>query len=179
MPSGHIDQDVHDWTARWNDRADREARFAQKLHGGALLALHRQLCEVHEREVSDLCALQELHVAVIGTETKHDHYREAEEEHGVEGPEDLLVERGCPANPLIFQDLPIHFDSAASMLFARFGQTFVQNVIATLNNGKLPRMPSPIRSPFWSWLSTLLRIIERGFPRQTPADPIAGWSNRR
>ena len=39
------DADVDNWAARWNDRADREANMAMKMHGGELLRLHQQLWE--------------------------------------------------------------------------------------------------------------------------------------
>ena len=57
--------DFDNWAARWNDRADREANMAMKLHGEELLGLHRQLCAHHERELAELCALQELHLDIL------------------------------------------------------------------------------------------------------------------
>ena len=131
---GFVDQDVQDWTARWNDRADREAKAAQRLHGSALLSLHRQLWEVHEREVADLCALQDLHIAVMDIDTKQVRPTDAEEDIGEEGPVDLLVERGCLADPPRLQALPIQVDSTAPELCSRFGVTFVRNMITTLQS---------------------------------------------
>ena len=59
------DADVDNWAARWNDRADREANMAMKMHGVELLRLHQQLWEHHEGELADICALQELHLDII------------------------------------------------------------------------------------------------------------------
>ena len=59
------DMDVENWAARWNDRADREANMAMKLHGQALLRLHQRLWAHHEGELADVCALQELHLDIV------------------------------------------------------------------------------------------------------------------
>eukprot|EP00435_Cladocopium_sp_Y103_P044611 s1371_g12.t1 len=61
----NMDYDVANWAARWNDRADREANMAIRLHGADLCALHARLCEHHERELRELRALQDLHLAVL------------------------------------------------------------------------------------------------------------------
>eukprot|EP00435_Cladocopium_sp_Y103_P027308 s203_g6.t1 len=39
----NFDDDFDNWAARWNDRVDREAKSAMRLHGTELLALHQRL----------------------------------------------------------------------------------------------------------------------------------------
>eukprot|EP00435_Cladocopium_sp_Y103_P052731 s1330_g16.t1 len=108
--------DVDDWTARWNDRADREARSAMQLHGAALCALHRRLWEHHDRELYDLVALQALHLDVLQHSPEPivavDSADEADGEDGGEDrPQDWLVERGCPDSPNPFRALPLDTSS--------------------------------------------------------------------
>eukprot|EP00438_Fugacium_kawagutii_P033744 Skav209660 [mRNA] locus=scaffold2126:122984:134587:- [translate_table: standard] len=58
------DQDVDDWSARWNARADLEASCAQRLHPPEVRRLHRELCRHHREEVRDLQRVQALHLAL-------------------------------------------------------------------------------------------------------------------
>eukprot|EP00438_Fugacium_kawagutii_P031197 Skav220792 [mRNA] locus=scaffold150:45636:49403:- [translate_table: standard] len=63
-PTTFQDQDVDDWTARWNARADLEAAIAQRLHSDEARRLHRELWRHHREELSDLQRLQALHLAL-------------------------------------------------------------------------------------------------------------------
>ena len=128
-----VDQDIDfdNWAVRWNDRADREANMAMKMHGDELLCLHRQLCAHHEHELSDVCALQDLHLDVI---EKLQQTQDEEDQHarGEEGGYDLWVERGCPASPSPFAGLPLGDDARFAILLGSFGQVFVTNFLQVI-----------------------------------------------
>ena len=127
----HADQDIDGWFARWNDRADREANMAMRLHGEELLCLHRRLLGHHERELSDLLCLQRLHAAVANVAKPTDPTPEAAEDYdGDHDEEDWLVERGSPDNPSILDGLPD--DESAMALWDQFGKTFVVNFLQLL-----------------------------------------------
>ena len=123
--------DFDNWAARWNDRADREANMAMKLHGEDLLCLHRQLCAHHERELSEVCALQELHLDIM---EKPEQNLEEDDlpARGEEGGYDLWVGRGCPASPSPFVYLPLDDDARCATLVETFGQVFVLNFLQVI-----------------------------------------------
>ena len=123
--------DFDNWAARWNDRADREANMAMKLHGEDLLCLHRQLCAHHERELSEVCALQELHLDIM---EKPEQNLEEDDlpARGEEGGYDLWVGRGCPASPSPFVYLPLDDDARCATLVETFGQVFALNFLQVI-----------------------------------------------
>ena len=125
------DFDFDNWAARWNDRADREANMAMKLHGDELLCLHRQLCAHHERELSEVCALQDLHLDIM-EKTAQDQDEEDQLARGEEGSYDLWVGRGCPASLSPFADLPLGDDARFATLLDSFGQVFVLNFLQVI-----------------------------------------------
>lgn len=132
VPEVHQEVDFQNWAARWNDRADREANMAMKLHGPHLLALHQQLCAHHEGELSDLCALQELHLDVMD-KTKLDQMDEEQPELDGEGDSrDLRVERGCPDSLPVFQSLPHNYRELLAPLYESFGRGFVDKFVQVL-----------------------------------------------
>ena len=73
----HADQDLDQWLARWNDRADREANMAMKLHAEELLHLHRLLLQHQDNEMGDLQQLQKLHIAVMHFQKTDDAHSDA------------------------------------------------------------------------------------------------------
>ena len=118
----HWDQDLDSWL---NDRADREANMAMKLHSPAFLRLHRLLLGHHERELADIKELQSLHIDI----------NEIEGRPGpcLDGDEDAvgwLVERGCPTSPSPIGIL--HSDTDTAIMDDQFGQTFVQRFLGVL-----------------------------------------------
>ena len=85
-----MDNDVSDWTARWNDRVDREAALAHRLHGETL-NIYNDLWKHHEKEVSDLLNLQNLHIDIAEQfHSAFDMTEDAEEDIGDE-PEDMDI----------------------------------------------------------------------------------------
>ena len=127
----HADQDVDGWLARWNDRADREANMAMRLHGEVLLGIQRQLLGHHVQEVADLVQLQKLHVAIVaGVQSKEDPPDEMDEEGEEQTLTDWMVERGCPDSLSFMDDLPA--DESAESLWDRFGRTFSVNFLHLL-----------------------------------------------
>eukprot|EP00435_Cladocopium_sp_Y103_P043109 s1838_g12.t1 len=128
------DQDFDDWAARWNARVDREARIALTLHGEELFRLHLELLAHHEREVRDLCELQDLHLALAVPTEKTVPAEDEEENDGDEDPVDHLVERGCLDGRMQLQGLPIHFGDDLLPLTERFGSTYVHKMLETLRS---------------------------------------------
>ena len=125
------DQDLEGWCARWNDRADREANMAMRLHGEELLSLHRQLLGHHERELCDLLCLQRLHAPLAMVTKQSNLPPEVAEECDVEhDQEDWMVERGSPDSSSIMDGLPN--DELAEALWDQFGRTFVENFLQLL-----------------------------------------------
>ena len=125
------DQDLDSWLARWNDRADREANMAMKLHSWELQRLHRLLLGHHERELADLKELQLLHIAINEIEMGQGEHEAPDT--GLDGDEDAvdwLVERGCPTSPSPFGVLCRDMDLAT--LNDRFGQSFVLRMLNVL-----------------------------------------------
>jgi ribonuclease HI len=130
----HQEVDFQNWAARWNDRADREANMAMKLHGPHLLALHRHLCAHHEGELADLCALQELHLDIMD-KAKLDQIDEGSPElDGDEDSRDLRVERGCPDSLPVFRGLPVNFRELLAPLYESYGCSFVDNFVQVLKD---------------------------------------------
>ena len=128
----HQDADVDNWAARWNDRADREANMAMRLHGCDLLALHQRLWAHHEGELADLCALQELHLDIV---EKQEVEQRSEHPHDVDGEDDFgdwRVHRGWPGSCMPFRGLPESSDAGWVMLYESFGRTFVNNFVQAL-----------------------------------------------
>jgi len=110
--------------------------MAMKLHGEELLGLHRQLCAHHERELAELCALQELHLDIL--EKPVQNLDEDDQiARGEEGGYNLWVERGCPASPLPFADLPQDDDARFLMILDSFGQVFVTNFIQVIRKWEM------------------------------------------
>ena len=119
-----VDNDPGDWAARWNDRADREAQLAQRLHADAWRCYH-QLWSHHERELQDLHDLQGLHLDVCAHfATKHQPEEDETEDRGI-SPEDLMVERGCPDSPNPLTGLDFTDQNAKLAMECVFGRRFV------------------------------------------------------
>ena len=128
------DADVDNWAARWNDRADREANMAMKMHGGELLRLHQQLWEHHEGELSDVCALQALHLDIIEKPQQIQQDDGHLDTGGDEGQYDLRVERGCPASHSPLIGLPNLDDARWETILGSFGQSFVVNFVQVIKS---------------------------------------------
>ena len=105
--------------------------MAMKLYGDELLCLHRQLCAHHERELSEVCALQDLHLDIM-EKTAQDQDEEDQLARGEEGSYDLWVGRGCPASLSPFADLPLGGDARFATLLDSFGQVFVLNFLQVI-----------------------------------------------
>ena len=121
------DNDIQEWIARWNDRADREAQGAQKLHGETLLC-QQTLWKHHEQEVRDLCDLQNLHLEISHQFATLDELAHQPDEDTYEDgecdPVDLMVERGCPESPNPFTGLQLDNADARMKLEQKFGGVF-------------------------------------------------------
>ena len=132
-PVEAVDYDCTGWIARWNDRVDREAQRAQRLHADAL-PLHHALWAHHERELRDLCELQLLHLDICEHfATTHQPDEDDSEEVGY-GPEDLKVERGCPDSPNPFMGLDFMDQRAKAALEDKFGRRFVTWMLTWLSS---------------------------------------------
>ena len=125
------DQDLDSWLARWNDRADREANMAMKLHPADLRHQHHLLLGHHDRELADLKQLQALHIAISDAEGRLEELEVPD--LGLEGDEDAedwLVERGCPNS--LSRIGALHHDLDLATLETHFGQTFVRHMVDVL-----------------------------------------------
>ena len=130
-PVGASDNDCIDWAARWNDRADREAQRAQRMHAEALRH-HHALWAHHEQELCDLCDLQLLHLDICEHYTStHQPDDEDSEEVGY-SPEDLKVERGCPDSPNPLMGLDFMDQTGKTALESQFGRRFVSWMLTWL-----------------------------------------------
>ena len=130
--TGHPMNDVEAWTAQWNDRVDREAQMAQKLHGPTLTCFHR-LWTHHNQEVKDLCCLQSFHIDVSERFIASDPILDEDQEDWGCDPADLMVERGCPDSPNPLAGLQIHDQEARTTLEQKFGAVFTRWMLDWMN----------------------------------------------
>ena len=172
----HADQDLEGWLARWNDRADREANMAMRLHGDDLLDIQRQLLGHHAQELSDLLQLQKLHVAVIaGVQSNEDPQDETDEPVGELGRTDWMVERGCPDSLSFMDALPS--DEAAEALWDRFGRSFSMNFLSLLRSWNLHPERSQIKVSFLEIALHLAASASSWLPQPHRVKPHA-WCER-
>ena len=130
-PWDNVDQDLEGWQARWNDRADREANMAMRLHGEAVLSLHQDLLGHHAQELSDLIQLQNLHAAVVtGAQCPENLHEDIDDSAGEQSLTDLMVARGSPDSRSFLDALPAHENAEA--LWDRFGRSFSLNFLDLL-----------------------------------------------
>ena len=172
----HQDMDFENWAARWNDRADREANMAMKLHGAELLDLHHQLRAHHERELSEVCALQELHLDIV---EKPGQVLEDEEieARGEEGSYDLRVERGCPASPSPFADLPHDDDARFEVLRDLFGAVFVMNFLQVIRKWESSEAAEVCQISFLE-LAVFVAIKGKKWVPMPNPQRAGGWQDR-
>ena len=165
------DLDVGDWAARWNDRADREAQAAQRLHGPTMKTFE-ELWKHHEQVVRDLCALQSLHLDVLERFTVTDEGEEEEHEEGYVDLVDWRVERGCPDSPNPFTDATLACPEARAQMTQTFGLHFtnwMMNWLGTLTEGNDVQMIK------LSFLELAIYVLEMGhddLPRVDPLRPL-------
>ena len=136
----HLDNDVSDWTTRWNDRADREAASAHHMRRNTLTIFH-QLWKHHNQEVTDLINLQNLHLEIAERyQSDTENIDDAEEDMGEEpGISDTMVERGCPDCPDPFSSVDLNKEEAKTKLEHRFGRVFTTwflNCLLGLSNSE-------------------------------------------
>ena len=124
-------QDLDEWTAYWNSRADRAAVAAHRTRSPMTMMLWKQLCADFERTSTELTLLVDFHVALSV----------AAQSHAMVLPTDADDESpdvGIPALPLHDHDwafdLPLNWrtSEACQALGARFGVSTVPKVLQAL-----------------------------------------------
>ena len=128
-------QEVDEWTAYWNDRADCQATLAHRLRPAVLQDLWQKMRNHHDLSLNRLRRYQSLHLAILHARQEAGDQLQRVQADG--DPEldpctDAIALRHCIASWQVNLETPISGAQEIQNLFDQFGQPFTRAMLQWL-----------------------------------------------